>query len=327
MQRSPGVTASAIIAILGSLSFGVLGIFMVLGAMILARTPGVPALQAPYPSSLPIATILGIEVAITFALAVFGIVSAIGLLRLKNWARVSFLVFGVVLAFGAGSGLLGSIMGLVAMPPMPPPNPDVPPGFMTGAFLSMAFVALMLGALAAWWLVYFSRRTIKVQFMGEAAAALPRRGPLSITIIGWLLVVGSGWLVPFALIFPRYPAMMLGMIVEGWPSRAFYFLFGTFSLVSGIGLLKWRRWAHSMALGLYAFGIINVALAFVTGALPRMQEMIQALLPPTPYSNFQATVSLRFGMIAGLAFSVVMLWFLISRRRAFLNACDLPPVA
>jgi len=324
MQRSPGVTASAVVAILGSLGVGVLGILMVLSASMIAVTP-MP--QAPYPSPLPIAIILALQSALTIGFALFGIVSGIGLLRLKNWARVSFLVFGVILAFGAGSSLLACIFGLVAMPQMLPPNPDVPAGFMTGVFLFMGFIALMSGALAVWWLVYFSRRAIKVQFMGEAAAAVPRRGPVSITIIGWLLVVGAVPLVLISLFFPRYPAMMLGMVIEGWPSRVVYLLLGAFNIVTGIGLLKWRRWAHSMALGLYAYGAINIALSFVTGALSRLQETMQNLLPPAPYPSVQTGWSLQFGVISGMALSIVILWLLISRRRAFLRACDAPPAA
>jgi hypothetical protein len=324
MQRSPGVTASAVVAMLGSLGLGVFGIFMVLGALMVSFAP--VTAQAPYPSSFPIVAILVIESVVVFGFAIFGIASGIGLLRLKNWARVSFLVFGVILAFGAGSSLLGSIMGMLAMPQMLPPNPDVPPGFMTGVFLFMAFVALMSGALAIWWLIYFSRRAIKVQFMGEAAAAVPRRGPVSITVIGWLLVVGAAPLVLISLFFPRYPAMMLGMIIEGWPGRVVYLLIAAFNLVTGIGLLKWRHWAHSMALGLYAFGAINIALSFVTGALSRMQEMIGTFLPP-PYPTPQTAWTLQLSMISGMALSIVIFWLLISRRRAFLNACDAPPAA
>ena len=326
MGRSPGVTVSAVIAILGSLGLGALGAFMLLGGLILAFGSGIPNSPTPYPTGMPLAAILAIEILLVFGFAILGLVSAIGLLRLKNWARICFLVFAAILVFGAGSSALAGIVLMVAAPQVGPPNPDVPPGFMTGIAVVMVIVSLMVGALAIWWLIYFNRRTIKVEFMGEAAAALPRRGPLSMTIIGWLLVVGAFFMV-ISVVFSGYPSVFLGVVIEGWAGRMIYLLWAAVSFIAGLGLLKWRRWAHSIAIGTYAFGLFNTVLSLLTGAMSRLQAIIQERMPPTPYPVVPASSFFQIMIILAFAYSGVVFWILITRRRAFIASCEAAPPA
>jgi hypothetical protein len=54
---------------------------------------------------------------IFMACAAFGIVTGVGLLRLKNWARISALVWSGITVFFAGFALLLSLII-----PMPPPR-------------------------------------------------------------------------------------------------------------------------------------------------------------------------------------------------------------
>ena len=223
VNRFPGVTVSAVVAIVGSLGVALLGAFAALGAVSLAFGRGLPP-EATAAPRIPVAMILGIEAFVALGFGIFGIVAAVGLLRLRNWARISFLVFAGLLAFFSGSSILGGIMGMVAMQQIAPPNPNVPAGFMSVIFTILIIMALLLGALATCWLIYFSRRTVKAQFVGEAAAALPRRGPLSITIIAWMLVVSSFFVLPGSL--SRYPALLLGLVVGGWFGRVVYLLWG-----------------------------------------------------------------------------------------------------
>jgi hypothetical protein len=317
MSRPTGVTVSAVIAILGSLGAVVLAGFMTFGAVMMAQSPQLTPPNYPGPAS--VVTILIAEIALTVGFAVFGILSAVGLLRMRNWARICFVIFAALLVFGSGSMIVGSLISLIAMPQLIPPDANVPPGFLVGTFVSMAIISLVLGALATWWLIYFNRRSMRVEFMGEAAASAPRRGPLSITIIGWLLVVGSFWAIPYGLFVSAYPAIVLGTILVGWAGRVFLIVFGVWGLATGIGLLKWRFWAHPMAVALYLFGIVNGIAAVVMGTAYRIQDYM-----PLPYRGFDQGSLLQLGMIAGLVFSFVPLAFLLARRKAFNAACQTP---
>ena len=320
MNRSSGVTASAVIAILGSLVSGAMGVFLLFSVLMLASGPGIPNTQTPYPTPIPRGAILAIEAFLFLGSAIFGILSAVSLLRLRNWARISFIVFAVILTFSAGSTFFGGI--LVMLMPLPP-NVEVPQGFMAGIAVVMMLVALAVLALAIWWLIYFNKRNIKAEFMGEAAAALPRRGPLSITVIGWMQVIGAVFtLIPGLL--SSYPAVFLGMLLQGWVGRSIYFLWAGASLTAGIGLLKWRRWALAMTIGVYAFALVNTVLSFMTGAITRMNEVVQERMPPTPYPVYPASSIIAFTITLAVAFLLVVFWFLITRRRAFIAACEMP---
>jgi hypothetical protein len=121
-----------------------------------------------------------------------------------------------------------------------------------------------------------------------------------------------------------YPAVFLGMLLEGWAGRSIYFLWAGVSLVAGIGLLKWRRWALAMTIGIYAFGLLNTRLSLMTGAVTRLNELIQERMSPTPYPVYPASSSLMFTMIIAVAFLLVVFWILITRRRAFIAACETP---
>jgi len=313
MSRSAGVTASAVIAILGSLALGAMGVLLLFSAL-MVNSRGIP--NTP-PMPVPATLILGIEAFMFVGFAIFGIVSAVGLLRLKKWARICFIVFAAILAFFAFSSLFGGII-VMAVPHMLPSDPNLPQGFMTGIALMMVAFALTIGALSVWWLIYFNRRKVKAEFMGEVAAALPRRGPLSITVIGWLLVIGA-----FATLIAsltRNPAIFLGMVIEGWGGAAIYLAFAATSLAAGIGLLKWRRWALPVAMGFYAFGFLNTALSFMTGAFARMNELIQQRMSPVPYPALPSSPVLMLSLIFTVVYSLVIFWILISRRREFIAA-------
>ena len=94
MKRSAGVTVIAVVALLGSvlaMCFGVL--------------TGVMAFVMPRPASapgLPPTAMLVMGGAIYFLPGVWGLLSGIGLIRLKNWARISTIVFGALLILLGG---------------------------------------------------------------------------------------------------------------------------------------------------------------------------------------------------------------------------------
>ena len=111
-KPSAGITASAVIALLGSvLAVLFAGLMMLSGLAVLTSTAARPPDQ-PLPSVAAIAIMAGVE----FGFGAWGIVSAVGLLRLKNWARVCFVVFGGLLAFFSFSAAGGLILTSIAVP-------------------------------------------------------------------------------------------------------------------------------------------------------------------------------------------------------------------
>jgi hypothetical protein len=140
----------------------------------------------------------------------WGIVSAIGLLRLRNWARICFAVFGGILCLFSLFGVLGSLAAMRFVPETLPAGNNVPPGLITGMFVALGVIALLCAALGIWWIIYFNRPKVRVHFLGEDAASAPRQFPLSIAIIAWILVVG-GLFGLVGLLLLAYPFLFFGL--------------------------------------------------------------------------------------------------------------------
>jgi hypothetical protein len=308
MRASKGVIVSAIIAIIGSLVSILLGVTMIF----MMRSALVSSPEQPAPA-IPFGLIFGILTGFYAGFGVWGIVSAIGLLRLRNWARICFAVFGGILAVFSLFGALG--MGLQATFPTEPP-PNVSPAFMTGVYVVFAILALLFAALGIWWMIYFNRSRVKAQFMGEAAASAPRLFPLSITIIAWFLIIGgvNVWMM-FLLPFPM---VFFGFVFRGWAGRLIAALFAGTSLFAGIGMLKKRAVANSVAIGYFVLGLLNtISFWVVPGSFARIQEAMQGVVGGQNVQVDLSSVPYRLMMLLPAVAMGIALWFLISRRHAF----------
>src|ERR1700704_2840660 len=116
MKRSGGITASAVISIAGSVVSILFGGLMVMTAII-SRIRPLPSPASDQPV-LTVSPVLMFAIMSIFyvAFGIWGIVSAIGLLRLRNWARICFAVFGGILCFFSLCGAFGVLMASQFMP-------------------------------------------------------------------------------------------------------------------------------------------------------------------------------------------------------------------
>src|SRR5579859_2412818 len=103
MKRPFGVIASAIFTLLGSLLM--FALFALMGVATLVSKDMPPEAKLGLPLAL----------ALFGGLGAWGITTAIGLFRLRNWARISIIVFSVFLA------LTGIVTGPVVLFIPPPP--------------------------------------------------------------------------------------------------------------------------------------------------------------------------------------------------------------
>ncbi len=112
-HRSAGITVIAIFQLLGSALLLALAAFMAF-AMFVAPTP--PANDAQLPPMF--FTAMRVALPLFYALpAVWGIVTAVGLLQLKNWARISTIVISILLIVFGVLGMLTSMVFFLKPPP------------------------------------------------------------------------------------------------------------------------------------------------------------------------------------------------------------------
>ena len=326
MRRSTGVTVSAIFVFLGSGLTVLLGSLMGFASWIQPQQPAQPVF---------IRYVLAVSVVLYFVFAIWGIISGVGLLLLRNWARVSMLVFsGIVLCF--------TLPGLLIVPFLPmPEGSDSSGGVGLAIKLFAALFYALFAAVGGVWAYFFSRSSVKEQFLGleemTRRAANPPRRPLSITIIAWVLLVTACFCAPFAL-FLHYPMMCLGFVLTGWSANLFMLMWCLVQGSAGAGLLRLRSWARTLAIGVLSFGLLNsAAMVLLPGAFGRLLQMnaeTQARLrvsmglpasdPLELYAPERMHSLLWFGLVFGVLLFGMQLWFVVSRRAAFSNAPDVP---
>jgi hypothetical protein len=347
MNRSAGVTVIAVLSLIGSALTILMAIFMAVLMVVITSIAATPE-QSDFPASPALVKVIFLFAALMFLLpAIWGIINGIGLFRLKNWARISTIVFSVLLILMGGFGLL---MSLIMPSPSTPNYPMASPVMVVQRIFMVAFNLAHLG-IGIWWLVFFTRPKVVRQFRRAPLAetvgtSLPtiqpmqipaapailvneRRRPVSITVIAWFMLAGCAFM-PLCFVL-RLPAVLFTKIVTGWPAVLVYLIYTAMSLCVGIGLLRLKPAARLAGIGYYIFGVVNQAVfCGAPGASARIRALIdmqQSMFPWMPAWNTLPNIQIDpepfiiIGMIGGLSCSLIMvaimLYFLITRKKAF----------
>jgi hypothetical protein len=322
---SAAVTAAGIIAIVGSV-LAVLGVLMgLVGLLILPRLPQQPATPA-------FARTMAVAMMIFFlGIAVFGIFTGVGLLRLRNWARISALVWA-----GISVPVSALVMLVFAFVPMPPP-PNASANFI---YFIRGFLLLFYGlpfGIGVWWLILFTRRAIAAQFAepiagseaispGASAAPLPPAlpsAPLPVTVLAWFFLVSS-LSMGFIFLMPmRMPAVLFGSAIRGLAGTGVYIVWSLLFAAAGIGLLRLKRWGYSLALGLHIVGLVSATMTVLSPAYDGvMRETMSSMNPSGPPFPTNFLEHARAFTSLGLFVPVVILVILLYYRPAYLEACS-----
>ena len=275
-QRSAAVPAAGVIAILGSvftviaISFTLVGLFIALSTTRTAQM-------------LPTLRLLVTVVMLAFlAVAILGIVSGVGLIRVRNWARISVLVWsGIAVPF--------CLVAMAAMASVPLPseqNSPIPNVVLRAIVVTFYGVPL---AIAVWWLVLFTRPRIVAQFHagaptaagapGDPFTALPSPAtaldpssldasafpvspaaatyalptaparpsiPLPIIVLSCFFLIGAASI--FLIFFIHIPAMVFGRAFTGLTGSMIYATWCVLYAIAGIGILRRVSWTYSVAI-------------------------------------------------------------------------------
>jgi len=335
MKRSAGVTVAAIVLLLGS----ALALFVtVLDAVVLVWTSS----KEPQEVFTRPFLVLVIGCFAFFAgVAAFGILTAIGLLRLKNWARITTIVFAVCISL---QSFFGGLFVLVM------PFPNVSPDF---AQIHTVFNATVIGgcvfliAIGVWWLVLFTRRSVREQFQPAPPAVAaefappapavplpvvpppaprPGRVPVLILVVAILLLAAT----PGLLITPfmHFPALFFTKVLYGRAADLFYFAYFIVALTLGVGLLRLKRWSLPAAVAFYVFRMSYASLMFfpairdpyIAAVLRALPQLFSTPPPPYPFTPQQFARIMDFGGAFGILYALVLIVLLLRARPAFNQA-------
>lgn len=325
MKRSGDVTAAAVVLFLGSGFLLLMTAFVPLALMNAPRT-GV---------ALPHGIFIGFA-AIYFLLAAWGIITGIGVLKRRPWARISMIVISAAGIFFSLFGFIGAFAVFLSMTP----DPTMPSAAIAVMVVVEVLVAAIPLGISIWWLVLFTRKRVALEFAAHgtgAASFVPaahpqsagfipppaRTGfaathPTSITVIAVLLLAIAA-LFPLVFLYPPgwRIAVVFGILITGHKMMLASTVWAILGLTLGAGLFRLKNWARIGTILYCLLSLVNTIMSMgKTGALVNaMHEAMGIPAPPLPPA-FQRAIAIG-GVAFGVALNFAAIYFLVTRRAAF----------
>lgn len=344
-QSFPGVTAAGVVAILLSL-LGAFGAALSIFSLLV-----MPEIQRTTPSAAMVPQVRAMTIGLMvffLALSIFGIFVGVAILRRKNWARITILIWGafmtVVCLFSIA---VVAIMGSLSSMTFPSTNTADTDHIMQIVKIVMAIVYGVPAVIGIWWLILFTRPRVAAAFTiplhhaaemdpsgfpqlagGQPAQATTRPScPVPIIVIAVFLIVGAvGSLSLLLFPFPAgMPLFFLGHPFEGVSGRIVFLLWGIIGGAAGVGLLKLKPWALHFAIGLQSFALLNCAITFLSPSyLPAMRAALEKMSSQnSAFAGENPVLSSGFFesiMVLTTLLAVVLLVILFWQRSRFLEA-------
>jgi len=288
-------------------------------------------------------------------LATWAIVTLVGLVRLRNWARYSVLAIGgCMAALGLMTGTVMAILAVVA-PTLPGMPPNASPHLMQGVFVFEGIIFGTIAGVGVWWLVYFNLRATRAFFVpaglgysleaGQAYAIDPNtfptlppppvsfpptapgrfsRVPVAVVVIACLFLFSAVCCLP--LTFLPFPGFFFGFIFTGFPVHLLYFAFAAVGGLIGYGLLRLDNRARLLCYAFMAVGAVNFVLMLTPWGQSQyslynaqiMGRMGAPTLPGYDPSAFTHVIMLAAIPLC-LVFYGAQVWILQHYRRAFVS--------
>jgi len=253
-----------------------------------------------------------------------GIVVGAGLFRSQNWARVAALVLSVLVgcfcAFSVLALLIVSFGGLsMGLGVEIPEKSDL---------LRVAVIYFLIFAVAVWWLIVFSRKSVAAQFSSPSRAK-PADAPKKpacqppIALLAWLMIISSALsAVSWPLILGKIPAMLFLHIFSPRPSRLVWLANILLFAVCGVGLLKLQRWSYDGTILLHVFWTVSLFFSQLSPGYPGyVRQCLLALEFPSTINDPTAFVfPYWITAIVSVVPTFLLVVGLFYYRRGFLQA-------
>jgi hypothetical protein len=316
-RPSASVSAAAVAGILAAL-FGIFTAALTLVMLAFGLASEDPNLP-PYLRVMSTVMML-----IFFGLAIFGLITSISVLRLKNWARIAMLVWGGVMSFFSGIAL--AFMMLIPLPVPPGSAPGISQGSLRSLFAIIYGIPLLTGI---WWLVLFNRRSVKAQFVnpskpeGQPPTEFVPRCPLPLTLLaGFAIFSVATSVVFYPLAHLPAHAVLFGHLFHGVPAKLFIVATLLLSLTGAIGLLKLRRWSYPLVLAQYFFWLSSGTITVLSPNFERnIRELYTHMNMPESTMAQTAFAQTRSFAILCLIPGILLIWILLYYHTNFIEAC------
>jgi len=349
-ESLPAVTVAAVIAIIFAV-LGVLGGILIEVSMLLIPDVRTSAGRPAIPPGTR--AMGGIVWFFVIAVCVFGIFVGAGVLRRRNWARISILIWAAFMTMVSAVTIPVLFLVFNAMPGMMPHDANVAPVMSFMKWFIVLFYGIPL-CVGIWWLVLFTRKRVSAAFTAPAqilaqyppttmdvsgfplpepapmptAPLAPRPAcPLPLAIVAGFSIFGAVCLVFFACIpLPSdIPFFFFGLAFGHGTGRVILLLFGVMSGATGVGIFKLKPWALYTQIAFQCVGLLN---CMVTGLSPNYGPAMRAAMGKmysqnpafTSDSPFLTDTYFRSSLIFAAVLIGAVLLVLLWQRSRFLEA-------
>ena len=337
MKRPVGLILTAIVlGVVALVQLSTAAMMTVTGFMERNRIPNAPPGLPTVPSNFLF--YFSIVFSLFMALiATWAILTLVGLLRLSNAARISVLIIGGCMAGFGGLSALASIGAMFMHLPTTPPGPAHLQRLVFGI---VGFFYALMTATGVWWLIYFSRASVRALFVRPAFAVygypldatlpvppLQKSGrfsnvPVLIAILACLVLVSA--LSCAILALTPFPAFFFGVIFSGFASHIIYLTMAIVTALIGYGLLRLDSRARIATICVLCLGPINsVSLLLPSGRAQfnlynqKVMEMFRFRgMPPTPMPDFGYSYVVMSSVMV-VIFNAALFWILYRYRGDF----------
>jgi hypothetical protein len=346
-ESLPGVTAAGVVAILFSALGVLLGLLVEVSMLVAPRlqtAEGAPGIPHGTRAAVGVFWLFGL------AVAVFGFFAGVGVLRRRNWARITMLVWGGIMAVLSGISIPVILLVFNSLPSALPKGAEAGPfmGFLK--VFMVFFYGIPLG-IGIWWLVLFTRPRVAAAFTAPTSLAgyppptMDATGfpltepevrpsfsskaacPLPLMILAGFLIFSAACMI-LGVLFPMtgsMPFFFFGHFFSGVTAKLLLALLGVVFGIAGVGMLKLKPAALHTVLVLQCVFFINGILSamnprFLAAAQEAMQRA-DAENPAFPGGNpFLTGPFFHSILIFGLCFSAAIIALLLFYRSRFLEA-------
>lgn len=315
MNRRVGLIASAIVLILVSFLPLLLGIGMLAAFAVAPRVPQTPQPGWMRPMFLAEGTFFA-------AAALWGWITAVGLFRLRRWARISILVLGGGQAFFSLIFLLIAVtLSFISLPTtahVTAKQAVSAHSIQQVVAAGLAGFSVVLLGISLWWLIYFTRKSVREGFSAGTGEVAPNRRPPLIAVLAVLNGLGALSLL-FAVCLPL-PTFLFGIILQGWEKSLVLLLYGVAIAASAYGLWTLREWGRRLSIVLQGLGIVQ-SLFLATSSrrfLSYNNRLNQSMGLTPPQLEFSQMQPFYWGIASfGILFLAAVLFVLHHYRAAF----------
>jgi len=323
-KRSASVTIAAVVALLCCL-FLLLCCSVAFLGMLLVKLPGSAPEVPPLVRNIALVT-----EGFLICLCLFGMATGIGLFYLRNWARISILIWG---GFSVFFGAIGIPIAYLTTFSANTTTPALPADSMQAVRWILLFIYGVPLLIGIWWLILFNRKSVKAQFAGgreSAQQGLPQKPscPVPIAVLAWLYIGSILNLLFIPFLSFHVPILVFGRVLPPSVGRTVLILNCLAFVLAGIGLLKLKPWSYSLTIGLQVFWLTSTVVsvlspnynAVMDSFLKEMQASLH--LPETSLSPLNFAHSYGWTRVLGLVFAGTILGMLVYYRTRFLNAAS-----